>query len=402
MSNHIVIIGSGFAGTWAALAAARARALADREHDVKITVVSPHARLAIRPRLYEADLRDAAPETGALFTAVAVAHSAGTVKTIDTARHVVSMTSADGAARELNYDRLVLAAGSRLFMPDITGLREHAFDVDQLESALELDAHLRSLAERPATAARNTVVIAGGGFTGIETAAEMAARLRAYFGTDAPVRVVVVEQANAIGPDLGPTPRPHIEAALTECGVEIRTGTAVAEIDACGIVTANGERIDADTVVWTAGSRASPLAAQLSTERDRFGRVPADGYLHARGVQHVFVTGDVALAATDDAGNVAMMSCQHALSLGRVAGYNAAAELVGLPLHRYNQPKYVTCLDLGAWGAVYTEGWDRQVRLVRQEAKALKREINTKWIYPPAAERAAIFAVANPDFVIVA
>lgn len=95
------------------------------------------------------------------------------------------------------------------------------------------------------------------------------------------------------------------------------------------------------------------------------------------------------------------MSCQHALSLGRVAGHNAAAELVGLPLHPYSQPKYVTCLDLGAWGALYTEGWDRQVRLTGAEGKALKRQINTEWIYPPKADRAAVFAVANPDYMIV-
>jgi len=95
------------------------------------------------------------------------------------------------------------------------------------------------------------------------------------------------------------------------------------------------------------------------------------------------------------------MSCQHALSLGRVAGHNAAAELVGLPLHPYSQPKYVTCIDLGDWGALYTEGWDRQVRITREAAKAIKQEINRVWIYPPAADRDAVFAVANPDYVIV-
>ena len=126
-----------------------------------------------------------------------------------------------------------------------------------------------------------------------------------------------------------------------------------------------------------------------------------DAYLRAPEADAVFATGDVAHAATDALGNVAAMSCQHALSLGRVAGYNAAASLLDLPQHPYSQPKYVTCLDLGPWGALYTEGWDRQVRLTREEGKQLKREINTKWIYPPAADKAAAFAVANPDFVIV-
>ena len=107
------------------------------------------------------------------------------------------------------------------------------------------------------------------------------------------------------------------------------------------------------------------------------------------------------MVAADDKGNIAAMSCQHALSLGRVSGHNAAAELVGLPMHPYSQSKYVTCLDLGAWGAVYTEGWDREVCMERKEAKELKQTINTQWIYPPEADRDAAFAVAAPDYVIV-
>ncbi|MEQ8659635.1 MAG: NAD(P)/FAD-dependent oxidoreductase, partial [Gammaproteobacteria bacterium] len=79
---------------------------------------------------------------------------------------------------------------------------------------------------------------------------------------------------------------------------------------------------------------------------------------------------------------------------------NAAADLLGLPLHPYSQPKYVTCLDLGPWGAVYTEGWERAVVMSGAEAKALKRSINTEWIYPPA-DRATAFALAAPDHVIV-
>ena len=73
-----------------------------------------------------------------------------------------------------------------------------------------------------------------------------------------------------------------------------------------------------------------------------------------------------------------------------------------MPLHPYSQPKYVTCLDLGPWGAIFTEGWDRQVKLTREVGKATKREINTKWIYPPEPNREAAFALARPDHVIVA
>lgn len=106
--------------------------------------------------------------------------------------------------------------------------------------------------------------------------------------------------------------------------------------------------------------------------------------------------GDVAYAATDEMGNFAAMSRQYTIALGRYAGNNVSAGLIGVALRAYSQPKYVTCLDLGAWGAVYTEGWDRQLKLVGQEAKALKQQINSVWIYPPAADRAVALAAADP------
>ncbi|MBQ0822619.1 FAD-dependent oxidoreductase [Microvirga sp. HBU67558] len=401
MTQKIVIAGSGFAGMWAAVSAARAVSLAGKEKDIEVIVVSPTASLTIRPRLYEAVLENMNPDLAPLFDAVGVRHMAGLVQTIDAGARLIEIGKNDGTQLRLPYDKFVLAAGSRLFQPPVPGLAEHTFNVDQLESARRLDIHLQSLADRPETVARNTVVVAGGGFTGIETVAEMPERLRAILGSNAAIRVVVVEQAPHIGPDLGPVPRPVIEQALAECGVEIITGAAVNIVSADSVTLSSGERIQTNTVIWTAGARANPLAAQIPGERDHFGRVIGDAFLHATEVTDIFVTGDVVRATTDHLGNTTLMSCQHAQSLGRVAGHNAAAELVGLPLHPYSQPKYVTCLDIGPWGALYTEGWDRQVHLTRDAGKALKQEINTTWIYPPPADRNAAFAVANPDFVIV-
>lgn len=401
MNYNIIVAGSGFAGMWSAASAARAIALAGAENSIRVTVVSPAASIVIRPRLYEAAIENIAPDLKPLFDALGVQHVAGVVTKIDANSHQVSVSAADGTKTILEYDKFVLATGSRLFTPPVPGLAEHAFNVDQLADAQALDSHLKALASRPFSAARNTVLVVGGGFSGIEASAEMPDRLRSVLGNDAQIRVLIVEQAPTIGPELGAVPRPLIEAALAECGVEIITHTSVTAIDAHGVTLSTGQRIEAATVVWTAGARANPLAAQISGKKDSFGRVFADVYLHAESATDIFVTGDVARAATDDQGNVALMSCQHALSLGRVAGHNAAAELLGLPLHPYSQPKYVTCLDIGAWGALYTEGWDRQVCLTRAEGKALKRDITTKWIYPPEPDREAVFKIANPDYVIV-
>jgi NADH dehydrogenase len=312
---------------------------------------------------------------------------------------VVQIATAKGTRKTLSYDRLVVATGSRLFRPNIPGLAEHGFSVDQLEDAVALDKHLHSLADRPAMNGRDTIVVAGGGFTGIEAATEMPARLRAILGKDAKPRVIIVERNSAIAPDMGEGPRPVIEDALSKLSVETRLGAGVASLDKSGVTLSSGEHIEAETVIWAAGIRASPLTQQIPAERDNFGRLLVDRDLRVPGVAGVFATGDAARAACDDIGNYALMSCQHATRMGAFAGNNAAAELLGVPTKAYHQKAYVTCLDLGEAGALFTRGWERKVEMVGDVAKKTKQEINTVWIYPPKAERAAALASADPERV---
>ncbi|MDC4507430.1 FAD-dependent oxidoreductase [Acinetobacter baumannii] len=400
MSKRIIIAGSGFAGLWAALAAQRAIHLASQEQNIEVMMVSPSPNVGIRPRLYEAVLENMNPDISELLTVVGVKFLAGWVNKIDVNQQTIEVATTDGNKQNLSYDRFVLATGSTTFMPPIPGLKEYGFSVNTLEDAEKLDQHLKNLANKPANAARNTVVVAGGGLTGLETVTEMPERLRSILG-ETDVRVVLVDSSTDIGAAMGDQAATVIREALNELGVEGKAGLRVTALDATGVTLSNGEKIETETVIWTAGMRANPLTSQIAGEKDNLGRLIGDAYLHAPEAKNIFVTGDTVKVPTDDLGNFNVMSCQHAMSLGRVAGYNAAAELVDLPLHPYSQQKYVTCVDLGPWGALYTEGWDRQVQFVREEAKKIKQEINTVWIYPPVADREAVFAIANPDFVIV-
>ena len=400
MSKRIIIAGSGFAGLWATLAAQRAIHLASQEQNIEVVMVSPSPNVDIRPRLYEAVLENMNPDISELLSVVGVKFLAGWVNKIDVDQQAIEVSTTDGSKQTLSYDRFILATGSTTFMPPIPGLTEYGFGVSTLEDAEKLDQHLKNLANKPANAARNTVVVAGGGLTGLETVTEMPERLRSILG-ETGVRVVLVDSSTEIGAAMGDQAATVIREALSELGVEGKAGLRVTALDASGVTLSNGERIETQTVIWTAGMRANPLTSQVTGEKDNLGRILGDAYLHAPEAKNIFVTGDTVKVPTDDLGNFNVMSCQHAMSLGRVAGYNAAAELVDLPLHPYSQPKYVTCVDLGPWGALYSEGWDRQVQFVRDEAKKIKQEINTIWIYPPAADREAVFAIANPDFVIV-
>ena len=397
---RLVIIGAGFAGMYAALSAARLRDIQGvSPEELEIALVAPEPTLVVRPRLYESKPETLTAPLLDVLKAIDVAYVQGSAETVDTKSRTVHVVAAGGAKKTLSYDRLVVATGSRLFRPNVPGLAEHGFSVDQLDDAIALDRHLHSLADRPAKNGRDTVVVAGGGFTGIEAATEMPARLRAILGKDTTPRVIIVDRNSAIAPDMGTGPRPVIEDALRKLGVETRLGAGVASLDKSGVTLSDGEHIETETVIWAAGIRAAPLTAQIPAERDNFGRLLVDRDLRVPSVDGVFATGDAARAACDDTGNYALMSCQHATRMGAFAGNNAAAELLGIPTKPYHQKAYVTCLDLGDAGALFTRGWDRKVEMVGEVAKKTKQEINTVWIYPPRAERAAALASADPEHV---
>ncbi|WP_128927261.1 NAD(P)/FAD-dependent oxidoreductase [Bradyrhizobium guangxiense] len=397
---RLVIIGAGFAGMYAALSAARLREIQGVSPEaLEIALVAPEPTLVVRPRLYEPKPETLTAPLLGVLEAIDVSYVQGMVETVDTKSSMVKIATAKGAKKTLSYDRLVVTTGSRLFRPNIPGLAEHGFSVDSLDDAIALDKHLHGLAKRPATTGRDTVVVAGGGFTGIEAATEMPARLRDILGTNARTRVIIVERNDAIAPDMGAGPRPVIEEALRKVGVETRIGAGVASLDESGVNLSSGEHIETETVIWAAGIRAAPLTTQIPAERDSFGRLLVDRRLQVTGVPGVFAAGDAARAACDDEGNYALMSCQHATRMGAFAGNNAAAELLGLATRPYHQKTYVTCLDLGEAGALFTRGWERNVEMVGDIAKKTKREINTVWIYPPRAERAAALASADPERV---
>lgn len=386
--SDVLVLGSGFAGLWAALGAARRLdELGTADGDVNVTVISSLPYHDIRVRNYEADLTPCRIPLSDVLDPAGVGHITAEVSAIDPASR--SVTSSVGTH---TYDRLVVALGSKVVKPAVPGLHEFGFDVDTFDGAMKLQRHLAGLAGRPGA---DTAVVVGAGLTGIETACELPARLTALFKETVP-QVILVDHNPHVGSDMGSSARPVIEAALADNGVQTRLGVRVTAVDEAGVTLSTGEVLAASTVVWCAGMRANPLTADLGVACDRLGRVPVDDYLRVVGVPDVFAAGDVAAARMDDA-HLSVMSCQHGRPMGRFAGYNVISDLLDAPLLALRIPWYVTVLDLGPAGAVYTEGWDRQVVASGAEAKATKRTINGQRIYPPLnGDRDAILAAAAP------
>jgi len=394
--KKIIIVGGGFAGMWAALTAAHE--VAHAKDKVSITLISRDAYLTLRPRLYEKNPETLRTPLQPVFDPVDVSFIEGTANQINTANQSITVTRPGGDMISLSYDRLILASGSELRELPIPGITQFTWNIDTYDAAMKLDRHLQDVTRTPDQLGHNTFVILGAGFTGIELATEMRTRIEEHSdaNTSSNARVILVSRGDVVGHTLGANPRPLIEKALQTANIETRLGVTVKRVDLERVSLSSGERIDTRTVIVTLGLRASPLAEELSVERDEMGRLPTDEMLCVKEIPSVYATGDIARAYVDDE-NLALMSCQHAMVMGKFAGYNAARDLLGLSLRQYRQPEYLTCLDLGVSGAVFTSGWDRQVQKQGEEAKQIKQMINGQWIYPPKGDRDAILAAAHID-----
>lgn len=398
-SKKIVVLGGGFAGLWSAVGAARKLdELKVSSDDVEVILVNRDEFHGIRVRNYETDITDARLPLDTVLRPIGVTRVEGNVAGIDLQNASVTINSNDDEQR-LCFDRLVFALGSQLVRPNIPGLADHSFDVDTYRGAARLENHLQRLPNLPASTSQWTAVVVGGGLTGIEIACEMGTRLRAIQpqeNSSHDVRVILVDHKPWIGSDMGDSARPVIDEALKQLGVETRVGVRVVAMDENSIALSSSEIIPAATVIWCAGVRANPLTSQFPVTLDGVGRLPVDEYLRVREISNVFAAGDSA-AALLDASHRSVMSCQHSRPMGRFAGHNVVCDLLGQPMLPLHIDWYVTVLDLGPWGAVYTTGWDRTVFAQGAAAKTTKQEINHRRIYPPMdGNREAILAAAAP------
>ena len=382
----VVVVGGGFAGFWAALAARR---VGGKTLDVVLASRGP--MLQMRPRLYEADPASLQVDLRPLLARVEVEYIDGKAAGLDTASHVVRL--ADG--RELPYTRLVVATGSVLRRPSVRGSGE-ALSIDTVADAIAFDECLTNIVR---TGKPPSIAVIGSGFTGIELALELRERIRRHGSTRQAqeAQIVLLDRSPVVGRELGPNPRPVIEAALKAAHIELVLGANIKAMGHDRIEIVDRPAVRVDIVVLTTGMVAAPFACQVPGEHDELGRVRVAPTLQAPACRSVFVAGDAAAVDGGD-GHVVLQSCQHALELGRYAGENAARDILGRQLVPNRQPPYITCLDLGASGAVYTRGWDRRIAFTGEDAKRRKRRINTEVIYPPAdASRAELLELSVPE-----
>jgi NADH:quinone reductase (non-electrogenic) len=329
---RVLVLGGGFAGVGTTQKL--------KDSDVDVVLVDKHNYHTFQPLLYQL-------ATG-LLEQTGVGHSLrDLVKKQDNARvHQATVTAIDLDAREvqfadmepLGYDYLVLGLGAEVNFFGVAGAPEHAFPLYTLPNAVRLKDHVLARWEEVdrqpdlVDDGALTIVVVGGGPTGVESAGALAELYRGVLAKDYPdlpqdkARIVLVEAGPALFPMFKEELRTYTEKALTERTVDVMLGEVVESISDTRVKLKSGTVIEAHTLVWGAGLQGNALVQSLGLQLERGNRIGVGPDLRVAGHPEVFAVGDIA-AITDaktnellpQLGSVALQSGEHAgKTLGRI------------------------------------------------------------------------------------
>ncbi|MEV4086870.1 NAD(P)/FAD-dependent oxidoreductase [Nonomuraea fuscirosea] len=307
--SDILVLGGGYTGMMAAIRAARLT----RKTGGRVTLVNAAPTFTERLRLHQTA---AGQELGdhplaELLAGSGVRLQVGRVTAVDPVRGQVHLDAQDGGERVLGYDKLVYALGT-VTDTSVPGVDEHAYTYDDHDSAVRLSRRLDDLT-------RGTVVVAGGGLTGVESAAELAE-------TRPHLRVVLVTRGRP-GSMMGASARAYLDAALERLGVEVRSGADVTKVLPDGVELDGGELIHSDATLWTTGTKGLPVATESGLTVDAQGRIVVDSALRSVSHPDVYAVGDAA-AITQKFG-VMHGTCQGGIPAGLHVAGSLAATLRG-------------------------------------------------------------------------
>ncbi|MEY9212167.1 FAD-dependent oxidoreductase [Thermobifida halotolerans] len=333
MDRHrVVIVGAGYAG----LTAARTVAARTRSDRVEVVLVNARDHFVERVRLHQVASGQPVPgrPLADLLEGTGITLVVARVERIDTGTRTVHADAA-GQAITVGYDTLVHALGSGAAdTAGVPGAAEHARTLADLASARETAALLASEA---ATAERSVVVV-GGGLTGIEAAAELAE-------TRPGARVRLVTRGEA-GTGLSPRGRRHLRRTLDRLGVRLHERVGVTEVRSDGVRLDDGTVLHADAVVWNTGFRVPDLAREAGITVDSHGRVVVDATLRSVSHPDVYAVGDAA-RAPGPGGRELRMACATGLPMGAAAGRAVAERLAGRPAPPLRFRYRIQCVSLG-------------------------------------------------------
>jgi NADH dehydrogenase len=365
MGKHrVVVVGGGFGGLGVVRGLKRA--------DVEVTLIDRTNHHLFQPLLYQVATAllpagDIAPAFRAILRRQRNARVLlGEVTGFDTIAKQVHVDLPDGTSKQIAYDTLVVAAGSRDSYFGHDEWAEAAPPMKTLEQAVDLRSKLLRAFETAVVADDPkpwlSFAVVGAGPTGVELAGQLAdlvrRALKGQFREIDPrdVRITVMDAVSYVLPPFSPPLREHARVKLEQLGVTVMTNAMVESIDAEGLTTKDGDRVEARTIIWAAGVQASPLARKLAeatgTDVDRKGRIvvnPSDCSV----TRDIYAIGD--MVNLKDLPGIAEPAIQEGHHVARVI----KARLEG------REAKPFTYLDLGTMATISPSDAVADIRKLR-------------------------------------
>jgi NADH:ubiquinone reductase (H+-translocating) len=345
--HHIAIIGGGFGGLYAALELDKTIA---KDPAFRVTLINRENFFLFTPMLHEVaasdlDLTNIVNPARKLLKHVAFFE--GEVRHLDLEKRTITVAhGSNHHTHDLEFDQLVLALGCTNHFFALPGVEQHALTMKSLADAVRLRNRLIAMLEEADTECGTdirvpllTFVVAGAGFAGVETLGSINDFLRSSMRfypnlREKDLRLVLVHPGEVILPELEHKLGAYAQNKLAKRGIEIHKGTLVSSYDGEVVKLSDGGRIDARTLIWTAGTMPHVLLESLPCAKEK-GRLKVNDTLAVPARPGVWALGDCALVPDSTTGKYCPPTAQHALRQGRIVAQNIVAHAKGQPLKSF-------------------------------------------------------------------
>jgi NADH:ubiquinone reductase (H+-translocating) len=343
--KRIVVLGAGFGGAEAARELAR---LLPQDANGEIILVDRHQYLLFTPMLTQA----VGGEVEAHHIIVPVNHLLKRVKFIKGEIEAInpesrSVTINDGESTTIAADHLVLAMGATANFHGIPGVEELAFPIKTLDDAYSIRQSALSLIKAAAevppgdeSTAMLTFIVAGGGYTGVETIAALNDLLTEQIAAyptlgGSRLRMIIAEPMDRLMTEITPDLAAYAQQQLEAAGIEIKLKTGIKQVDGDEIEFTTGEKVRARTLIWTAGIEPNPLTAALEVPKSKKKAVQVDASLQLNGFVGVWAIGDCAAVPQAGKEEPYAPTAQNATREGVQVARNIVHSLKGEPLQDF-------------------------------------------------------------------
>ena len=400
VTNRVLVLGGGFAGLEVARSLEK---IFKHRDDVEITLASQNNYLIFTSML--AEVVSSSIEAKHVVIPLRECLSKAGFKeliadSIDLGKKTVSCYRPDTDEKfTLGYEYLVLAMGSITGFHGVEGAEEYSFPLKNLADAMVLRSHVIDMFEMADLEQGHdvrrrllTFVVVGGGYTGIEVAAELNdyvdASRRFYKNVKSDeVKVIVIDPGDRIMHEMSEGLADYGTALLKKRGMEFRLNTRISKVTPDSVETADGGKIETHTAVWAAGTSPQPVIASLPCA-DKKGRIEVNEYMEVPGCPGVWAIGDCAVIPDPHSGKPYPPTAQHATREGKQTAHNIAAAINGKEGDRrpfvYNTQgmlaplghrsavaeikglKFSGFFAWALWRCIYLgklPGWDRKIRV---------------------------------------